>query len=616
MCGLAGVWRHDGGPVTREEIAAMVAPIVHRGPDDSGEWLSGRVGFGHRRLSIIDLSAASRQPMITADGLGVLIYNGELYNYRELRAEMEREGARFTTTGDAEVVLQALHRWGPESSLPRFNGMFAVAYFDGREKALWLARDRIGIKPLLVADTGRELLFASEAKAILAHPRFERRINERVLDRFLLGRSWDSTTSFFAGIEGVAPGSWWRVSEAGVERRTYFDVLGAVDVERLVANGRADPGSFVEPFAAALRASTKLHLASDAPLGTMCSGGVDSSLITAYAKETLPDVRAFVADIPWPGGEAAQAERVGKHLGVPVERVRVDRTRLLGLWPRTVWHSDGPTSHPSDAALLAVTETCRDSGIKVLLTGEGSDELFAGYDWYAGTLRAWRRLEWPRRLFTRRRRRLGRDLRAAPFSNMPAARDHRLRRRLILFLDGERELYAHRLLERLGPVEPASDRAFLAHALFDVSDYISWILHRHDRIGMAASMEMRVPFLENAMFDFAFHLPRRAKFRRRTSKWVVKEAAAKVLPREVVYARKKGFPVPEAFTLGSEAILAGGMVADRFGWTAEATRRVMAMAREDAHLRFQLAGAELWMRLFFDGASADALGERLLASAA
>ena len=593
------------------EIAAMVAPIEHRGPDDSGEWLNGRVGFGHRRLSIIDLSSASHQPMATPDGLGVLIYNGEVYNYRDLRHALQQEGVRFTTSGDAEVVLQALHHWGPETALPRFNGMFAVAYFDGREQALWLARDRIGIKPLLTADTGRELLFASEAKAILAHPRFERRINERVLDRFLLGRSWDSTTSFFAGIEGLAPGAWWKISDGGIEKGRYFEVMAALDVERLVAAGSADPASFVEPFAAALRASTRLHLVSDAPLATMCSGGVDSSLITAYAKELLPEVTAFVADIPWPGGEAAQAERVGKHLGVPVRRVRVDRARFLSLWPGTVWHSDGPTSHPSDAALLAVTETCRELGIKVLLTGEGSDELFAGYGWYGATLRAWRGLEWPLKFILPRRRRAARDLAAAPFSTLLGAGNHNLRRRLTVLLDSEREFYANDLLDRLGPVEPASDRAHLAHALFDFSDYISWILHRHDRIGMAASMEMRVPFLENAMFDFAFHLPRRAKLQGRRSKWVVKEAAAKALPPAVVHAKKKGFPVPEEFTMGCESILINGMLADHFGWSAEVARRMAAMSREDAHLRFQFVGTELWLRLFFDGATVDALAERL-----
>ncbi len=602
--------------MARFEIAAMIAPIAHRGPDDSGEWLGGQVGFGHCRLSIIDLSHASRQPMATDDGLGVLIYNGEVYNYRELRAELEREGARFATSGDAEVVLHALHRWGPARAVPRFNGMFALAYFDGRERALWLARDRIGIKPLLVADTGGDILFASEAKAILAHPGFERRINERVLDRYLLGRSWDSSTSFFAGIDSVLPGEWWKIGERGIERGRYFDPLEAVDIDRLLANGTADPATFVEPFAAALRASTRLHLVSDAPLGTMCSGGVDSSLITAYAKEALPNLTAFVADIPVPDGEAAQAERVGRHLGVPVRRVLVDRARLLERWPRVVWHSDGPTTHPSDAALLAVTEACRDSGIKVLLTGDGSDELFAGYGWYRATWQAWRRLEWPRRLFTPRRRRLARDLATAPFSTMLAARAHLLRRRLLLFLDGERELYADRILKKLGPVEPMSDRAHLAHALFDVTDYIAWILHRHDRVGMAASMEMRVPFIENAMIDLALHLPRRAKLQGRTNKWVVKEAARKVLPRQVVHARKKGFPVPDEYTRGAEALLTDGMLADQLGWSAAFTEQMVAIARQDAHFRFQLVGSEMWLRMFFDGAKPDALAERLAALAA
>lgn len=174
MCGIVGIWRHDGGEAERSAIGLMLAPIAHRGPDGMGVWQEGRVAFGHRRLSIIDLTEASGQPMLTADGTGVLVYNGEIYNYRELRQDLEREGVQFRSVGDTEVLLQALHHWGPEQSVARLNGMFAFAYLDKRDGALWLARDKVGIKPLVVADAGAEFIFGSEAKALLAHPRMAR----------------------------------------------------------------------------------------------------------------------------------------------------------------------------------------------------------------------------------------------------------------------------------------------------------------------------------------------------------------------------------------------------------------------------------------------------------
>ena len=181
----------------------MLVPIVHRGPDGMGIWQEGRVAFGHRRLSILDLTDAADQPMLTADGDGVLTYNGEVYNYRELRQVLERERVKFRSSGDTEVVLQALHHWGVERALTEFDGMFALAYYDRREGMLWLARDRVGIKPLLAADTGSELIFGSEAKALLAHPRMQRRLNHYALAKWVLSRGLWSNQTLFANIESL-----------------------------------------------------------------------------------------------------------------------------------------------------------------------------------------------------------------------------------------------------------------------------------------------------------------------------------------------------------------------------------------------------------------------------
>ncbi len=581
----------------------MLASMRHRGPDGTGTWQQGRIALGHLRLAILDPTDASSQPMLTADGSGVLIYNGEIYNYRQIREELEREGLRFRSSGDTEVVLQALHHWGVERSLPRFDGMFAFAYFDRRDGALWLARDKLGIKPLLVADIGAELLFASEAKALLAHPQMQTRVDRQGIAKWILSRGRPQR-SLFEGIKVVEPGTCWKITEGGIEKRRYFDVFAAVDVDRLVGAAAGDQAGFVHAFRDLMKRSVKLHLASDVPLAAMCSGGVDSSLIAAYAREHLPELPAYVADVEWAGGEADQAERVGRHLGIAVRRVPVDQARFLELWPHAVWHSDGPSVHASDIALLAVAQRCRAEGIKVLLTGEGSDELFGGYAWLQATYDDWRRLKsWRRHVFSFQ----SRDV----FGYAP-----KLRRRQMVALEPDDELLPQRLLDLLAAVRPPADRAFLAHGLYSLYHHLSWLLHRHDRMGMAASMEMRVPFIENEMLDFAFHLPRRTKLHRGIGKWVVKQAAAEVLPRDIVYAKKKGFPMPETFTRGTQRLLSGGALPELMEWSESATEGIVAMLGKDGHLRFQVVGLELWARIFLHGEAPGALGEKLVEYAA
>ena len=615
MCGLVGIWRYDGGGADYSATARMLDSIVHRGPDGRGEWQEGNVAFGHVRLSIIDLTETSSQPMLTPDGTGVLIYNGEIYNYRDVRQELEREGVRFRSSGDVEVLLQALHQWGPERSIPRFNGMFAFAYLDRRTGALWLARDRVGIKPLHVADTGTELIFASEAKALLAHPRMQRRADRHAMGKWIVSRGRGFSKMLFAGINQVEAGSWWKITGKCIDKHQYFHALTAVDADQIAASSAIEPTSFVSKFCDLLKRSVDLHLASDAPLAVMCSGGVDSSLIAAYAKRQLPEIEAYVADGLWPGGEGAQAERVGQHLGIPVHRVVIDQKRYLELWPHTVWYSDGPPSAESDPALLAVTQTCRAAGIKVLLTGEGSDELFGGYLWQQATYQNWLWGSSWRRYFAPRFR-SRRVLAYAPFAHkLFAGEDRQLSRRLAIAFDANEELFPKRLLTLLGPVEHEADRAFLAHALFSLFGNISWLLHRHDRMGMGGSIEMRVPFLENGMFDFAFHLPRRAKLHRGIGKWLVKKAAADVLPAKIVYAKKKGFPMPPAFTRGTQRLLVGGILPELMEWSTYTTQEIITLLGKDERLRFHVVGLELWARIFFGGEAPAALGERLTALA-
>jgi asparagine synthase (glutamine-hydrolysing) len=292
MGGLVGIWRCDSRAAQSDELVPMLAAIRHRGPDNTGCWHNERVALGHNRLSTRDLTTAGSQPMITADGNGVIVYDGEVYNSGELRKALENVGVEFKSTGDTEVVLQALHHWGPAEAIPRFNGMFALAYLDLREPALWLARDRIGIKQLVTADIGTDLIFASEAKALIAHPRMKRQVNKPALMQILIEERYAGQASLLDGINPVEPGSYWKVTDKHIKRRQYYHVLEAIDVARIVDAQREDAAIFVSRFEQQLRESVSRHLVGDVTIATTCSGGVDSGLVSAFAREVNPDIIA------------------------------------------------------------------------------------------------------------------------------------------------------------------------------------------------------------------------------------------------------------------------------------------------------------------------------------
>lgn len=617
MCGIVGIWQRNGARADPALVERMLATIVHRGPDGGGVWSEGRLALGHRRLSIIDLSAAGHQPMLSSDRRGVLTYNGEIYNYPELRLQLQQEGVSFVGTSDTEVVLAALHTWGPERTIPLLNGMFAFAYFDLRCGALWLARDRLGIKPLYVAEAGEGFFFASEVKAVFAHPGVVKRVDEAALNRGFLARRRSHDT-LFAGITGLPSGSWWKLTDDGIAKHRYFDLETALDRTRLADNHRSiDLGNVTATLERDLRTSVRIHLASDAPIAAMCSGGVDSSLVAAYAGDDRPGMVGYVADAPVGSGEAAQALRVGRHIKIPIREVAVHREEYLRLWPVCIWHLDSPAHHPSEPALLSVARKCRADGIKVLLTGEGADELFGGYPWHAAAHRSWRRWDWlsalaPSLLGSRAASRQ----RGFPLQqSVMSGERYRHRSRMALAADADRELLPRRLFESLAGIERLSDRALVVSGLTDLVDHLSWVLHRHDHVSMAASIEMRVPFLENRLIDFGMHLPCSAKLRHGQGKWALKTVALTRLPREIVHAKKKGFPMPSVYTAGTERILLGGLLADRLHWSRATTELIVDDLKHDIDLRFLMVGTEIWLLQQFGGETPDAIGEELLAHA-
>ncbi len=625
MCGIVGFWNLDGKTAEVPTVEKMLDTIIHRGPDDRGTWTAGPVALGHQRLSILDLSPRGHQPFVTADGKGILTYNGEVYNYQQLRKELEREGVSFRSTSDTEVVLYALHQWGPAKAIPLLNGMFGFAYVDLRNNSMVLARDRLGIKPVYVAGDNSCLVFGSEIKALLAHPCVPSTPNMHALVMHALFQRIDNELTPFEKVESVKPGSYWIVTESSVDRIEYFDAVRDLEIERLVRSHAEQPQRFVADFETAFSESVRLHLASDAPLATMCSGGVDSSLVTSYVRQSRDDVVAYVADVKGAISEGPKAKRVGEHLGVQIRQVDVDEELALRLWPQATWFGDQPNTHGSDMPMLAVAQACRNDGIKVVLTGEGSDELFGGYDWQARVFSMWR--HWRRHPFSKfdMSNRWHRGLASLvpkrffvekPDSLFPGAfwrNDESLPQFKIVFpLDPGKHLRATEIFEKLEGVGPIEERAFLARCVDDLFGHLESLLKRNDRMGMGASVETRVPFIENRVIDLGLHTPFHAKYRDRRGKWLVKEAARQYLPEDIVFAKKVGFSASWDYFCHGLPLLRNGMVSELFCWGTRFTDQLLALLRKDPVLMWNIISIELWARLYLRGESADELGEKLV----
>jgi asparagine synthase (glutamine-hydrolysing) len=527
MCGIAGFFGEGDRPL----LDALAGAMVHRGPDGGGAYCEGPVGLTMRRLAIIDLEGGW-QPIGSDDGALQLVFNGELYNYRELKAE-RLPGVQFKTASDTEVVLRMYEAFG-EDAFRQLNGMYAFALWDGRQGRLYLVRDRVGVKPLYYFEGPRRLTFASELKSLLEDPGIPRRLDHDALASYLTWQYVPGPDTILAGVRKLPPGSFMRL-EAGQAPtiRTYWSPQ---------APARAsDPGEFPRVFGDAVRR----QMVADVPVGAFLSGGIDSSLVVALMREHAgPGLKTFTAGFADPRlDESGWAATVARHLGVAHEIVRLDDTALDEL-PALAWSLDEPVA---DRAALPTLLLARAAAreVKVVLTGEGSDELFGGYPRY--------RLErWARRFHDLPGRQLWRAIapalpaKVAKILLSPADPARRRQQWVANFTPEARaRLLAAPVLDAEPPA-PA-DGSLAAQLLLDFRSWlVDDVLMKVDKTTMAASLEARVPFLDHDVVDWALGLPDDAKLRGETTKYVVKRAAERILPPAVIHRPKQGFHTPTA----------------------------------------------------------------------
>src|SRR5919199_3478557 len=558
MCGIAGVFRFDAPECSADDLAAlreMARVQRHRGPDDEGLEAYPRCALAAQRLSILDLSPQGHMPMRSDDGQLALVHNGEIYNYLELRAELQALGWRFRSDGDTEVILRAYEQWG-ERCVERFVGMWAFALYDARDQSLVLSRDRLGVKPLYVHQTQGRLVFASEIKAIVTCLRC---LGEPVVPNESAIATYAATglvdgleETFFRGVRRFPSASSMRVRATGVQTSAYWDLPA-----RAAAVRASLDGSCLAAVADSLDEAVRVHLRSDVPLGVCLSGGLDSSAIVGLASRHVEQVKTFTVyfgDGP-DFDERPHAHPIVDRFSAEASERCVSPSNLLDELKQIVWHLDEPSLALGVFPQWHVMSLARDAGVKVVLDGQGGDEVFAGYTNYApqhlyGLLGS-RPMQFPLEALSLGRVQGWSQARSAATSAVAM----RLRRpaRPSVETRADAALLAPDL-RRLADVSHEEWR--LWPRVFDswLNNILYWELTRtrlpallryEDRLSMAFSIESRVPFLDHRLVELAFALPDAAKLRGGWSKYTLRRALEGLLPPSVVWRRdKKGFPTP------------------------------------------------------------------------
>jgi asparagine synthase (glutamine-hydrolysing) len=627
MCGIAGYITVAPSSDSEAILRRMTNAIAHRGPDDFGYYHDAHAHLGHRRLSIIDV-AAGHQPMANETGSQWIVYNGEIFNHQDIRPFLEQAGHRYQTRCDTETILHAYEEFGPDS-VRRYRGMFAYAIWDRERRRLFCVRDRLGIKPFYYYWDGRLFAFASEIKALLMHPAIGAELEEQVLPEYLAFGYVSEERTLFRGIRKLMPAHHLTldVSQArpSPEIHCYWDVPPAVP-------SKASEPEFIAETRRRLEETVRMRLMSDVPLGMFLSGGVDSSAIAALTRRlTDGPVKTFsVGYAEEEFSELSYAAQVARTIGTDHHEIKVGIGDFFNELPKLIYHEDEPITWPSSVSLYFVSRLAAGE-VKVVLTGEGSDEIFGGYERYRWNLINSRAARAYGVLPAHLRRFLSRQLQTN--SLLGASMRRKLRHTFIgreasvqsLFLDNFYCAFSRDEQNSLLGSDPQAvygnylrywntheGDSLLARMLYaDQKTYLVELLMKQDQMSMACSIESRVPLLDHKLVEFTATIPDFLKVRGGTQKYILKRAVEDLLPRSIIYRKKMGFPTPvSAWLLDSRAEPLFDALRERRGFLAsivdadalEAMIQRHRARQEDATDRlWRLLNLQLWGDLFLTG---------------
>ena len=567
MCGICGKFCFDReASVSEVLVKNMADAIAHRGPDDQGFYISGQIGLGFRRLSIIDVSGG-HQPLSNEDGKIWVVFNGEIYNYQTIRRELVAKGHIFKTRSDTEVIVHLYEEYGTDC-VRQLRGMFAFAVWDARERALFLARDRVGIKPLYYFANKTFLVFGSEIKAILADPAIPREVDPGLIDRFLTYYYMPGKETLLQNVFKLEPGHTLLAKDGTFEIRRYWDLKFSE------TDNQQSAKSFEEQLLELLEETVQLHMISDVPVGFLLSGGLDSTaMLSLAAQKTDHAISTFTVGFSSDGvvDERPFARLAAEHYGSKHYELSISAAEFAEFLPSYVWHMEEPVCEPPAIALYYISKLASQH-VKVLVSGEGGDEAFAGYEnyrnifWFENMKAGLGPLQRPMalgltllgrmldsRVLTKYGARMGIPFEeyylsrtSSPFEFFPRERLNLYSRAMAEHIDAGRSVsVTRRYLSR------AKNYSLLNKMLY--VDTNTWLpddlLIKADRMTMAKSVELRVPLLDHKVLEFAAALPRNQKIRRLMMKYVAKKALRRHVPEAILRRRKAGFPVPYSLWL-------------------------------------------------------------------
>ncbi|MCI0664379.1 MAG: asparagine synthase (glutamine-hydrolyzing) [Acidobacteria bacterium] len=631
MCGICGITFPDklSRRVERERLVAMRDTLAHRGPDDAGILIDGSAGIGHRRLSIVDLGGG-QQPMSNEDDSIWIVFNGEIYNHRELRPMLEERGHIYRNMSDTETIIHLYEEFGPQG-VEKLRGMFAYAIWDSTRRRLVLARDRLGIKPLYyVAGDDGSLYFASEIKALIEARAIIPELNYTVLADYAANRYTSGEETLFRGVKRLLPGHTMVWCDGQIKIERYWDLSFTKEEKGL------SEVEYVERFSDLFRECVESHLMADVPLGMFLSGGIDSSAIAAVMSRLVKEpIKTFsVAFAEREANELGYAREIAREFKTDHHEIIVSPEQFFESLPSLVFQEDEPIAHPSSVPLYFVSDLAR-RYVKVVMTGEGSDELLAGYNKYRVAIynlllgRIYQRVTpFPlRNLVERKIKSLNGGSRARrvlqrTFLCLPAEIKDVYFDNFAVYSPGmQQQLFTRETYAQMRDYDPyrtalnyldQSDAENLLDKLLaaDLKTYLHELLMKQDQMSMAASIESRVPFLDHKLVEFATHLPESMKLRGWTTKYVLRRAMRGLLPAEILTRKKMGFPVPieswfrgryrrvvDEYVLSERALARGYFNA---GYVRELAAR-HANGENHAERLWMLVNFEIWLRRFFDG---------------
>ena len=629
MCGINGI-ALSSQSVDRGVVERMRDVIAHRGPDDVGIFIDGNVGLGHRRLSIVDV-ASGHQPMTNEDGALQITYNGEIYNHSDYRDDLEARGHVYRTHCDTETILHLYEDHG-DACVNYLRGMFAFAIWDTKKRELFIARDRLGVKPLYYVHTDDgSLYFGSEIKTLFEAGAIKPELNFAALPDYLANHATSGEETLYRGVKRLLPGHTLMWRDGKLEIKKYWDV----SFTKAEDNGRTDK-DYIAEWYELFRTSVRLRLMADVPLGMFLSGGIDSSAIAAVMSGMVDEpIKTFsVAFAEREANELEYARIVAEAYKTNHHEVVVSPEEFFNALPRLVWHEDEPLAHPSSVALYFVS-LLASQHVKVVLTGEGSDELLAGYGRYRKTIL--------NLSLGKHYRTLTPSLvRGAVRSGIQGLPTSKVRQKLLrsflgvapdiesIYFDNfavfplamQGDLLSNETLERIGGIDPY---AGVRHALeqtdadslldrllyADIKTYLHELLMKQDQMSMATSVESRVPFLDHKLVEFTCSLPEKLKLRGGTTKYILRESMKGVLPEAILSRSKMGFPVPigawfrgayrsiiDEYVLSERAMSRGLFNPD---FVRDLVQRHQSGAENHDERLWALVNFEMWQRQFFDG---------------